>query len=134
MTPRVRTHLIIITIAAMFVGLGLVNPGDPYLRGTSANYDETLKSWTVSGELVYPSSATLNFPGGHVQVMERVVPFALAIPDSSGKVSYGERILPLAIAASKGTAGHRNLNVPALAGGWLVCYATLWLSWWLFRR
>ena len=134
MSRRVWPHLIIAVIATIFVGLGVLLQGDPYLRGTGASYDPDRQCWDVTGEVVYPSMGTLNYPGGQAKVMERVVPFALKIPDSSGKLSFEGNALPLAIAETQGKSGHRNLNVLALEGGWVVCYGSLWLGWWLIRR
>lgn len=133
MTPRVWTHLIIVVIATLFLCLGLLHEGAPYLRTSSATYDSTRRAWDVSGEVGYPSAGTLHYPGGQATVMERAVPFAITIPDPSGKLSSPEQVLPLAITATKGMPGRRNLNLFAFAGGWLVCYGTLWLGWLLVR-
>src|SRR5579864_3811300 len=134
MPARVWRHLIFAFIAALFVGLGLFNQVDPQLRVRSTIYDTPHHSWNVAGEVAYPSAGTLNYPGGQAKVMERVVPFALTIPDSSASISYEEKVLPLAIAATKDKPGHRKLNVLALEGSWIICYGVLWLGWWLFRR
>ena len=121
MPPRVWPHLIIAVLAAILVGLGLLSHDDPYLQGVSTIYDGERRCWSVSGEVVYPSIGTLNFPGGKAKLMERIVPFSLTIPDASARNSIGSNVHQLATAATEGRPGRRNINVPALEGGWLVC-------------
>jgi hypothetical protein len=136
MPPRAWPHLMIAVLAAILLGLATLSYEDPHLQNVRTIHDEERQCWSVSGDLVYPSSGTLSYPGGKAKLVERIVPFSFLFFESSATNPTGsdsDVVLQLAIAASAGKSGRRNLNGPALAGGWLVCWGTLWVGWWLIR-